>query len=47
MQRQRISYMKNLNWPQEKGLKVLFCQAGGTIIARAEGEMTRLDIFFQ
>ena len=35
--------MKNLNWPQKKGLKVLL--PGRAIIARAEGEMTRLDIF--
>ena len=36
--------MKNLNWPQKKGLKVTLLP-GRAIIARAEGEMTRLDIF--
>ena len=43
LQRQEISCMKNPNWLPE-GIKGTLLP-GRAIIARAEGEMTRLDIF--
>ena len=45
LQRQKISCTKNRNWLLRRESKELYCQVGQGHIARAEGEMTRLDIF--